>query len=65
MGSFSIWHWLILVLMTVVWVIPFWRIFPRAGWAAPLSLLMLLPVVNVVLLWVLAFKTWPQDRTQA
>jgi hypothetical protein len=61
MGTFSIWHWVILVLYAVAWVVPFWRIFPRAGWAAPLSLLMVVPLLNFVLLWMLAFKRWPGE----
>ena len=61
MGSFSIWHWLIVIVYILFWVVPFWRIFPRAGWPSPLSLLMLIPLVNLVLLWVLAFKRWPGD----
>ena len=61
MGSFSIWHWFILVVVGLLWVIPFWRIFPRSGWPSALSLLMFIPLVNIVLLWVLAFKRWPGD----
>ena len=34
---------------------------PRAGWPSPLSLLMVIPLVNFVLLWVLAFKRWPGE----
>ena len=61
MGSFSIWHWLIVLIYVAVWVVPFWKIFPRAGWSSALSLLMLVPLLNFVLLWVLAFKRWPGD----
>ena len=61
MGSFSIWHWLIALIYIVVWIVPFWKIFPRAGWPSALSLLMLIPLLNFVLLWVLAFKRWPGE----
>ncbi len=40
-------------------VIPYWRIFKRAGLAAALSLLMLIPFVNVALLYWFAFAEWP------
>ncbi|PDQ19972.1 hypothetical protein CN311_16720 [Mesorhizobium sanjuanii] len=61
MGSFSVFHWLILLIICVVLVVPYWRIFPRAGWPSALSLLMVVPLVNFVLLWILAFKKWPGD----
>ena len=59
--SMGIWQIFILLIWVIVFVVPFWRIFPRAGWPAPLSLLMLVPLLNLVLLWVLAFKRWPGD----
>jgi hypothetical protein len=62
MGSLSIWHWIIVILMGVLWIVPFWKIFPRAGWPAPLSLLMVFPLLNLVLTWILAFKRWPGDQ---
>ena len=61
MGSFSIWHWLIVLIYVGIWLVPFWKIFPRAGWHSAMSLLMLVPMLNFVLLWVLAFKRWPGD----
>ncbi len=47
----------ILVVWAIV-IIPFWQIFKKAGMAAPLSLLMLIPVVNLIMLYVLAFSRW-------
>ncbi len=43
----------------VLLVPPFWKIFEREGFAPPLSLLMLIPVVNLVLLYVVAFSARP------
>jgi hypothetical protein len=39
-------------------IIPFWQIFKKAGMSAGLSLLMALPIVNLVMLYVLAFSEW-------
>jgi hypothetical protein len=61
MGQFSVWHWLIVLVYALILIVPFWRIFPRAGMPSPLSILMGVPLVNIVLLWVLAFKRWPGD----
>ena len=40
-------------------VVPFWQLWRRTGHSGWVSLLMLVPLVNLVLLWVLAFKDWP------
>jgi hypothetical protein len=47
-------------LVTIVFtILPFWLIFEKAGFSGALSLLMMLPVVNVVMLFFLAFADWP------
>ncbi len=45
-------------------IIPFWFIFSKAGHSGWLSLLMLVPVVNIVLLYFLAFSDWPALKKQ-
>lgn len=57
--------WHLLVLLTVsffLFVLPFWQIFKKAGFPAPLSLLMIVPFVSLILLYVLAFADWPVLR---
>ena len=51
------------LVMAVVVVIPFWRICSKAGYPGWLSVLILIPLVNLVFLYVLAFSEWPSDRT--
>lgn len=46
------------IIMVVIVQIPFWVIFRKAGFAPALSLLLLLPFVNLVMLYVLAFTEW-------
>lgn len=48
------------IIMGLCVVLPFWRIFSRAGFAGALSLLMFIPVVNIVMLFFLAFARWPK-----
>jgi hypothetical protein len=52
----------IFALMGMAWcaviIVPFWQIFKKAGMGAPMSLLMIVPLVNVVMLYVLAFSRW-------
>jgi heme/copper-type cytochrome/quinol oxidase subunit 2 len=58
-----------LVLMPIIWVgvaaifiIPHWKIFQRAGYSGAMALLLLLPVVNFIVLFWLAFSEWPALR---
>ena len=46
-------------LTVVVTVVPFWMICTKAGFPGWYSLAVLLPVLNVVLLFYLAFAEWP------
>jgi len=58
-GSFGLYMWLI---MAVVIILPFWFIFSKAGYSGWLSLLMVVPIINIVTLYFLAFSTWPSQR---
>jgi hypothetical protein len=59
MGSFSIWHWSIAIIVYAIFLVPIWRIVSKAGFSGALSLLALIPLVNIVLLWMFAFTKWP------
>jgi hypothetical protein len=61
MGSFSIWHWLIVLIIWLTIGYPWWRIVRRAGKHPALSLLLFVPLVNVVFLWWFAFAHWPRE----
>lgn len=43
-------------------VLPFWRIFRKAGFSSWWSVLMLVPGANLVALFYLAFAEWPSLR---
>jgi hypothetical protein len=49
---------LFLVLAVMVW----WKIFAKAGYGGAFGLLMLIPVVNLVMICILAFGKWPVLR---
>ena len=55
---------LILLMGLVVVLIPWYKIFSKAGYSSGwgMSLAMLVPVVNVVLLFWFAFATWPIEQ---
>ena len=43
----------------VVYVVAWWKIFDKAGWAAWVALLMLVPLLNAIIFLVFAFSEWP------
>jgi len=51
----------ILILLALV-VVPYWKIWQRTGHSGAWGLLMLVPIANIISLWVLAFKDWPALR---
>jgi hypothetical protein len=52
----------IVIIPIVITVIPYWKICTKAGFPGPLSLLMLVPIANIILLFYLAFADWPSLR---
>lgn len=46
-------------------VFPFWKIFAKAGYPGIMSLAMLVPLLNVVMLLFLGFSDWPVLRELA
>lgn len=65
MGSLSIWHWLIVLIYLFIFIVPAWRIASKAGFSGAWSLLMIVPLVNLILIWIFAFVRWPAVRDQA
>jgi len=50
---------LMLIIYAAVIVVPFFQLWKRTGHSGWISLLMLIPLVNLIMLYVLAFKRWP------
>ncbi|HEY3364431.1 MAG TPA: hypothetical protein VGK74_05210 [Symbiobacteriaceae bacterium] len=46
----------------VLIVLPYWRIFTKAGYSGALSLLMIVPLANFIMPFVLAFSEWPIEK---
>jgi hypothetical protein len=45
------------VILPIV-VIPYWQIFKKAGFAPALSILIVIPLVNLIVLYYVAFSDW-------
>ena len=68
MHSLGIWHLMALVvLVLIVWafVAVFGRILNRAGYSRWWLLTMVVPLVNLIMLWVFAFASWPVTTPRA
>jgi hypothetical protein len=50
---------LIVLAGLVVGIIAYWRIAEKAGYAGAMSLLMLIPLVNLIIFLIFAFSEWP------
>ncbi len=57
-------HWLWMLVMAIVVVVPAWRICQRTGYPGWLGLLILVPLINLGLLYFIAFSDWPADRKE-
>jgi len=53
---------IITLIFTVLTILIFWKIFSKAGYSGWLSLTMLIPIVNLVVLLYVAFAEWPISR---
>ena len=62
MGSLSIWHWIVLLMIAAIWLVPAAKILSKAGYSGWWCLLLLIPLVNVIVYWVFAFARWPSLR---
>ncbi len=49
--------WFVVVIVAVGY--PAWKIAEKLGYAGPMSLLMYIPIVNLIVLWYLALNEWP------
>lgn len=57
-------HWLWMLVFALVAVIPAWRICQRTGYSGWLGLLILVPLLNLGLLYFIAFANWPAEKKQ-
>jgi hypothetical protein len=58
-GSF---HWFWFIVMVVLVVYPVGRILNRIGFSPLWAIAMFIPLLNLIVLWILAFTEWPGGR---
>jgi uncharacterized membrane protein YhaH (DUF805 family) len=62
MGNLSFFHWIIVLLVLLLYIFPVVKILQKAGYSGWWCALLVIPLVNVVMLWVFAFARWPNLR---
>lgn len=64
MSGTSMWPFgpLLMLVFAALIIVPFWLIFRKAGYSQWLGVLMVVPIVNLVMLYFLAFSDWPRLR---
>ena len=62
MMHYGIGHSFWMLMVAVLVIVPVWKICTKAGYSGWLSLLALVPLVNLVMLYILAFSEWPLER---
>lgn len=63
MAGYGFEHWFIFAVMVTIFLYPIGRILGRIGLSPFWSVLALVPFVNLLALWFLAFIEWPEGRT--
>ena len=62
MGNLSVFHWVVVIVVLLVYFVPIFKITQKAGYSGWWCLIMVVPLVNIVMLWVFAFANWPSLR---
>jgi uncharacterized membrane protein YhaH (DUF805 family) len=62
MGSMSIWHWLIVIVVLLTAIVPSVKILGKAGYSGWWVLLVFVPLANIIAIWIFAFADWPTSE---
>ena len=62
MGGISIWQLIIILLIVLIPYFVFSPAAKKAGFSKWWALLMVIPLVNIILVWVFAFAKWPAEE---
>ncbi|QAU23052.1 hypothetical protein EO087_02805 [Dyella sp. M7H15-1] len=50
------------LIAAILGLIPAWKIVSKAGYNGAWSLLIFIPLVNIIMMYVFAFSQWPTER---
>ena len=60
--QYGIAHWLFFIVVVLLIIYPVGRILRRLGFSPFWSVLVFIPLLNLLSLWILAFADWPTTR---
>jgi hypothetical protein len=64
-GSLSLWHIIIFLIGMLIVFVPYILIIRKAGYSGWWVLMALIPLVNLIMLWVFALARWPVEQRAA
>jgi len=53
---------LLLIIIGIFFIVPYWKIFAKAGFSGWMSLTLIVPFLNIIMLFYLAFAEWPVHK---
>ncbi|SDT87926.1 hypothetical protein [Halopseudomonas salegens] len=56
-------HFLWMLVIAIALVIPAWRLCQRIGYPGWIGILVLIPILNLALLYFIAFSHWPVNKS--
>ena len=59
--GFSIWQLIIILFFVALVVLVYGPVIKKAGFSRWWSLILVLPLVNLIAIWVFAFVKWPSE----
>ncbi|AIW14101.1 Membrane protein [Vibrio tubiashii] len=65
MGGISIWQLIILSFIILIPLLVFGPILKKAGFSKWWSIVMLLPIANIIAIWLFAYVKWPSEQNNA
>lgn len=58
----SIWQLIIIIVLIATPILVFGPVVKKAGFSRWWSLLLIVPVINLIMVWVFAFMEWPAEK---
>jgi type II secretory pathway component PulF len=65
LGAFFAAYGIFLLIILIISIVIYWRIAMKAGYPGAYSLLLLIPLVNLIVILMFAFSQWPIERELA
>ena len=60
--AFGVFHLLVMLVAIAAYGVPLFKIIQKAGFSGWWFLISLVPILNLVMLWIFAFADWPNVR---